>query len=372
MVDAEIELLGTRGVEVVPFIKESDDISLSRGVMAEAAVGPLYSPSGVRGFRQTLEHHQPDVVHIHNVFPLISPWVVKVARTHGVPVVQTVHNYRHSCVNGLHFRDGHVCVDCISTRTNWPAVAHGCYRGSRAQSAPMALSQVVHKGLWVRGVTRYIALTDFMRSRLEIAGIPRSSISVRPTWVPDPGIQPPGTSHALFVGRLDENKGLRLLLHAWSRRSHDIFKNLHIVGSGPLEPLVRSVADADASVIHHGGRPKEYVNDLMRRCGVVVVPSIWFEGYPLVIAEAFAHGRPVITLAGGSAATTVNTQTGWVCEASWQALAETFSMISQNDLNTRGANARQHFEGHNSPEASFELLMDIYSAAVGQSQSDGS
>ncbi len=106
------------------------------------------------------------MVHLHNVYPLISPYVVRVAARAGVPVVHTVHNYRHGCVNGLHLRDGHTCTDCIGTRLGLPAVQHGCYRGSRLQTVPMAIGQVVHRGTWDDDVARYLALTPFMSDLL--------------------------------------------------------------------------------------------------------------------------------------------------------------------------------------------------------------
>ena len=142
LVRAEIELLRDGGVEVVGLIQDSDDIPDGIRGLLEAAPGPVYSRDGVRRFTRLLEEHRPDVVHLHNVFPLISPYVVRVAARRDVPVVQTVHNYRHGCVNGLHLREGHACTDCLGTRLGLPAVQHGCYRGSRAQTVPMALGQV--------------------------------------------------------------------------------------------------------------------------------------------------------------------------------------------------------------------------------------
>src|SRR4051794_15577628 len=155
LVAAEIDLLRAGGVDVVPLLTDSDDLTGPLGAL-RGAPGPIYSPSGVRGFKRLLAQTRPDVVHLHNVYPLISPYVVRVAARAGVPVVQTVHNYRHGCVNGLHLRDGHPCTDCLGTRLGLPAVRHGCYRDSRLQTVPMTIGQVVHRPTWNDEVARYL------------------------------------------------------------------------------------------------------------------------------------------------------------------------------------------------------------------------
>lgn len=361
MVDAEIRLLAGHGVDIIPMIEESDSIPTGLRGAVVAAPGAIYSRQGVERFRSLLREHRPDVVHLHNVFPLISPWVVRVANQEQVPVVQTVHNYRHSCVNGLHFREGHVCTDCLSTRTNWPAVRHGCYRGSRLQSLPMVLSQDLHHRTWANGVARFIALTPFMAEMLEKSGIPPEHVVVRPTWVPDPGEpMPGGASEALFVGRLDENKGIRLLLDAWQATNGTAIANLHIVGLGTLQPLVEAAARRDPSIGYHGPLAKDDVSALMRKCGVVIVPSTGFEGYPLVIAEAFAHGRPVITLRGGSSATTGTGCTGWTTAPTPESLAMTIDSISELELVAKGQEARTYYNRHNSPDAAVASLSAVY------------
>jgi glycosyltransferase involved in cell wall biosynthesis len=360
MVDAEIELLTAHSVDVVSMIEESDSIPPgTRGVLL-AGPGPIYSRRGVRRFKELLRSHWPDVVHLHNVFPLVSPWVIRAASTQGVPVVHTAHNYRHSCINGLHFRDGHPCTDCLPTHTNWPAIAHGCYRGSRAQSVPMVLSQTLHRRTWTDGIARFIALTPFMKEMLERAGVRRDTITVRPTWVADPGAPAAGSRDALYVGRLDENKGVHLLLSAWQGMRGGALDTLHIVGDGTLRPVVEKASGPSARVMFHGSLPGTEVSALMRRSGVVVVPSTGFEGYPLVIAEAFGHGRPVVTVGGGSSATVVNELTGWVAAPSADALARTLESISPDALTTRGQHAREHFESHNSPAAAARSLLAIY------------
>ena len=245
LVRAEIGLLRDGGVDVVEMLEDSDTIPGGPAGVLRAAPGPIYSPSGVRRFERLLVSTRPDVVHLHQVQPLISPWVVRVAGKHGVPVVQTVHNYRHGCANGLHLRDGRVCTDCVGTRLGLPAVQHGCYRDSRLQTLPVSIGMVAHRRTWQEGVARYLALTPFMRDMLISYGLPADRITVRPTWVPDPGFAGEPGRDVLYVGRLDEAKGIDRLLDAWAlaRRSGlDPQQRLVVAGDGPLRDLVVAAA----------------------------------------------------------------------------------------------------------------------------------
>jgi glycosyltransferase involved in cell wall biosynthesis len=364
LVDAEIALLRDAGVDVVHLLTDSDDIAAGpRGVL-QAAPGPVYSPTGVRRFRRTLDETRPDVVHLHNVYPLISPYVVRVAGRAGVPVVQTVHNYRHGCVNGLHLRDGRPCIDCLGTRLGLPAVRHGCYRGSRAQTVPMTIGQNVHRSTWLEGVAQYLALTPFMRDKLVATGVPADRVRVRPTWVPDPGAAGTPGRDVLFVGRLDEAKGVDRLLDAWARgRPHG--RRLVMAGDGPMAGLVDDAQQRDPNIEWLGAVSSDRVAEAMRDAAYVVVPSRFFEGYPLVVAEAFGRGRPVLTVAGGSVGTIVTEETGWVVDPTVEALSTSILAITDDEAARRGLAARVAYERHNSPESALASLMDVYELATG-------
>lgn len=172
VVDDESALLSAAGVSVVKYFRSSDEIAQFSAIRrTELPVRPIWSVEDTRRFRAVLAQCGPDVVHVHNVYPLISPGVVTVASELRVPVVQTVHNYRHVCANGSFFRDGHICTDCAGRKTAWPAVVHGCYRGSRAQSLIMATSLRLHAQTW-RRVQLFLPVTQFMADYLESAGIP--------------------------------------------------------------------------------------------------------------------------------------------------------------------------------------------------------
>ena len=359
LVRAEIELLSDGGLEVGSFLADSDDIPPGmRGVLT-AAPGPLYSRTGVRRFSEMLRAFRPDVVHVHNVFPLISPWVVRVAAAAGVPVVQTVHNYRHGCINGLHLRDGRTCTDCLGTRLGLPGVVHGCYRGSRLQSVPMTVGRVAHRGTWARGVSRFLALTPFMRTKLVEAGIPADRITIRPTWVRDPGEGGRPGRDVLFVGRLDVAKGVDRLLDSWVRRPHD-GRRLVVAGDGPLQGLVASAGASDPSVVPLGLLTPAEVTGAMEDAAVVVVPSRFFEGYPLVVAQAFARGRAVVTVSGGSVGTIVDDEVGWVVEPTASALGELLTSFTDEEARLRGRAARRRYQAENSPDRGLASLVSVY------------
>lgn len=370
-VDAEIDLLRGANVGVIPMIEESDSLAES-GLpgMAQAAMGPVLSPSGVTRFRRLMVEERPDVVHLHNVYPLISPWVIRVAHAQNVPVVHTAHNYRHTCVNGLHYRDRHICNDCVGRRIALPAVRHGCYRGSRAQSVPMVVGQALHRSTWA-SVDRHLALTPFMKDRLVAGGLPADRILVRPSWSADPGPQGPPGRDVLFLGRLDESKGIPLLLAAWSRASEKKGQ-LVIAGDGPLLPVVQQAAASDPSVVFVGTVDAPRVSELISRCGVVVVPSVVYEGFPLTVVEAFAHGRPVAVTDGGSASSVVPEDCGWRVPAEADAWRSWLTTLNAEDLAAMGAAARRHWEAELTADRALASLVTAYEDVLATRRSGNS
>lgn len=363
MVDAEMGLLTTAGHTVVPFVRDSDELAAGTGTRVRAGLGTVYAREAAIAFNKLCTVERPDVVHIHNVFPLISPYIIRIAKQRGIPVVQTVHNYRLTCVNGLHMRDGGRCDDCVGRRIPTPALVHGCYRGSRAQTVPMAASSVVHRGTW-RSVDRFLALTRFMEDRLVRGGIRRQNIVIRPTWVPDRGHQPMEGSSLLYVGRLDRPKGVALLLAAWDAGGRDSGRTLQIAGDGPLRDEVQAFSRRDASVQYLGRLGPADVGKSMRDCAAVVVPSVVYEGFPLTVAEAFGQARPVLVTGGGSAASVVSPSIGWVSALDPIALAQTMNAVTQQDASDKGLAARRVYEEELSPKAALASLLKIYEDVI--------
>ncbi|MEU7714870.1 glycosyltransferase [Micromonospora chalcea] len=299
IVDAEIAQLTAAGVEVLPFLRSSDEIpSMSKPAKALLPISPIWAPKAQHDLDRLLTEHRPDVLHLHNPYPLLSPWVVRTAHKRGVPVVQTVHNYRQVCSSGLYFRDGVICQDCRGRALGVPAIVHRCYRNSRAQSALMATTLAVHRPTW-KSVDRYIALTTAVADHLRDYGIPDERIVVKPNAVPDPGTPAPAGNGFLFMGRLSPEKGLDLLLAAWRRHPVGALGPLRIAGDGELRPLAEAAAAERPDVLYLGQLDRSGVRAALADSSVVLATSTWHDVLPTVIIEALAAGRPVLGTALG-------------------------------------------------------------------------
>ncbi len=358
MVDNEISQLRNAGVEVIPFLRSSDEVAeLSAVGKAKLAVSPIYAADAQRRLTALLEAEKPDVLHLHNPYPFLSPAVVRTSQRHRVPVVQTVHNYRHVCVNGLYFRNGRLCHDCRGKTLPTPGVVHGCYRGSRAQSAVMATTLVAHRSTW-RRVDRYIALTGAIRRHLREYGIPDDAISVKPNSIPDPGVHDVDGDGFAFVGRLSEEKGIGLLLRAWERHADGSLGKLRIIGDGPLRPDVETAAARRGDVEYLGAVPHEEVTACFRSAGVVVNSSLCEDVHPTVVIEALANARPVLTTDLGGPPHMI-ADAGVVASADDGAFAEGLARIAESARDLRPV-ARRRYEDHFAPAVVVERQLAVY------------
>jgi glycosyltransferase involved in cell wall biosynthesis len=288
--ESEAELLTSYGHRVIRYTAHNDAVRSRKKL--RLAIATTWSWTSYRAMRVVLERERPQIVHVHNTLPLLSPAVYYAAAAAGVPVVQTVHNYRLVCPKALLLRSGRPCEDCVGKRLPWPGVVHRCYRDSRSATGAVAMMLGVHwlLGTWTRRVSHYIALTHFMRRKLIEGGFPAARIVVKPNFVtPDPGMGAHDGRYVLFVGRLAPEKGLRTLLRAWVHVGDRI--PLKIAGSGPLESLVN---DSPLGVEWLGPVRRPEILMLMQHASALVVPSDWYEGFPAIIAEAFATGLPVV------------------------------------------------------------------------------
>lgn len=361
VVDADIEALRERGVEVVPYIRASDEIEdWSRAKRTTLGLLPVYSPEAVRQIRGIIHREKPDLMHLHNPYPLVSPAVVRVAVNAGVPVVQSVHNHRHVCVKGTYFRDGHVCRDCLGKAVPWPAVVHGCYQESKVRSVPMAASLVAHRGTW-QLVDRYLALTPQMREHLLSAGIPDERITVRPNTVSapaDPDLR--GGSGVLFAGRMSEEKGIPLLAAAWRRHPDGALGTLTIAGHGPLAGLVQELVDERADVNFAGQLDERAMAAAMRAAAVVVVPSTCPEAFPRVVVEALSHGRPVVATALGGLPGIVTPDVGVLVAPDAASLAAGLAHVPALDSPDVRLRARKRYDDLYSPDVVYTQLLEVY------------
>lgn len=365
---SECELLRASGVEVRTFIRNNDTIKPQAGAWLRTALNGVWSKDTHFELQRAIEDFQPNLVHCHGLFPLVSPSAYSACRSMNTPVVQTLHNYRMICPNGLLLRDSRPCEDCVG-RLPLGAVRHRCYRGSAVASMAAAGIAVSTFKLASQTVARFIALTRFAAGVFERAGLPSERIAVRPNCLdadPQPG--PGGGDYVLFAGRLSVEKGAATLLRAWRQSG---LPKCVIVGDGPLRTVLEQEAGAHRlNVQFLGARPRAEVLDLMRNAAALAIPSICYEGLPMVFLEAMASGTPVVCSAiGGLTELVTNGENGQLCApGDDQGLADAVRRATQHGA--AGTALRQRcratYEAHYSTDQARTRLLDIYSEALAQ------
>lgn len=361
----EEALLVAKGQEVFTFTLHNQALDvLARWRQAAMA---MWNGSVYRELRRVIREKRPRLVHVHNTFPLASPAVIRAAKSEGVPVIMTLHNYRLLCVNALLFHEGQVCEDCLG-RLPWRGMVRKCYRESLPASGVVAGMLVMHRVLGTWGlVDRFIALTEFARTKFIEGGLPAEKIIVKPNFVyPDPGVGEGRGGYALFVGRLAPEKGVRTLLKAWDVLADRV--PLKIVGDGPLVEEVRSAAERLPGVEWLGWRSPEDVYALMGEAAFLLFPSESYETFGRVAIEAFAKGTPVIAAnIGAVGEITEHGRTGLHFRPGDPLdLAEKVEWLlaRPKELLRMRKEARAEFEAKYTAERNYELLMSIYEGVM--------
>jgi glycosyltransferase involved in cell wall biosynthesis len=368
--ESEASLLTQYGWQVTPVVEQN---TYPDGVLKKIGVAMdcVWSRKWYQEFTTLLERTRPDIVHIHNFFPLISPSVYYACRKAGVPVVQTLHNYRLLCPAATLYRDGNVCEECLQHGL-LRGVRYGCYQGSKLGTSALALMLQVHRRMrtWEKMVNCYIALTEFSRRKLIDGGLPAAKIRVKPNFVmPDPGPREVRGQYALFAGRLVDPKGLPTLLKAWKLLRKPI--PLVIIGDGPnrasLEAQLKQNEFRD--VTYRGRLSHDATVEAIKGSRFLVFPSEWYEGFPVTIAESFACGVPVICSRLGSMQEIVaDGRTGLhfrPTEADDLASKIEWAWDHPEEMDAMGRGARLEFEAKYTAERNFFLLKEIYEFAIG-------
>lgn len=374
---SEKELLSGQGNKLISFTRHSDDIR-SQGAWG-AMRGGFSTPWNVFSFldlKRVVRSEQPTVLHVHNFFPLLSPSIFYAAHSTRTATVLTLHNYRLFCPAAIPLRNGAPCTKCIDGHCVLPSLVYGCYRGSRIASLPLAAMIALHRRMktWFNQVDAFIALTDFQKKVMVHGGLPEERVFVKPHFYPDPPaplLWHERKNQVLYIGRLSEEKGVRHLIKAWTMEPDSDLPELTIIGDGPLRrELVAMVAAAGAdNRIHFLGQlPFREAQANLARAKLLVLPSVWFEGFPMVIREAFALGVPVAASNLGSMPCLVKDGVDGVLFAPGDAgdLLEKVSALwnDQEGLARKGGGARAGFEEQYTAEANYKMLMEIYSSAM--------
>lgn len=372
VVDQEAEALAAHGHEVVRFERHSDDIEqFSWAKKTALPLRVVWSQESYRALAVALQEHHPDVVHVHNTFPLLSAAVLYSCRNARVPVVATVHNYRLTCASGDYFRGGVVCHDCAAGNP-FPALLHGCYRSSRLATAPMVLATASHRRAWRSLVSAYVFISASERDLLGGLRLDEERVFVRHNLVPWRLLRRQGPRDiVLFAGRLDEAKGVRVMMDGWDcyrARSGGTSLHLVIAGSGPLEREVAAWASSRSSVQWLGQVDRERCFDLMSSARAVLLPSAWEETFGLVVVEAMATGAPPIAAFHGSFTELISPgQDGELfAPGDPAALAAILGDVEARPGHYRhlGDQARKTYEERFDPDESIERLVQIYHYAM--------
>jgi glycosyltransferase involved in cell wall biosynthesis len=294
--EQEVDLLraGNVAVETLVFTNDSFDGTVLGNL--GSAVRSLYNTQSARRLNETIDRFKPDIIHIHNLFYTASASIISTARQRRIPVVMTLHNYRLVCVSGLLMREGRIpCEQCLTQTLPLAGIRHACFRNSTGQSAHLSAITLLHKltGIW-KQVDRFVVVTDFARQKILRSSLrlQPEQVMVKPNFVADAGYSGPDQREDffLFAGRLTFEKGISVLLQA---AEMDGFP-LEIIGDGPMVADVHRAAERTPTIRYRGQQPRRVVLDALKRCRALIVPSLWYEGLPTVILEAFATGTPVI------------------------------------------------------------------------------
>jgi len=367
----ERRMLENRGVEVFAFERCNDDIDDSSLIAKTAtAVNTIWSQRSRSQLRKFVSDLCPDVVHVHNTFSMLSPSVYGACKAEGVPVVQTLHNFRFFCPAALLLRDGKPCEDCLD-RSLLQSVRHRCYRGSVAATATLATMLVLHRaiGTYSRDIDRYITLTQFAQRKALQGGIAAHKLVVKPNFVPDPPSPGRGGGgYIAYVGRLLEGKGTETLVASWR---HLPSVKLKIVGDGALRPVLEAIAQFERLNIEFTGvQDRAGVLETISNAELLIVPSEWYEGFPMVVAEAFACGTPVLASRIGSLEELIDEGvTGkQFIAGDPEDLAKAVRAMLADEVGLRHmrASARDYFDRHLTEEQNYAQLMKIYSEVIAE------
>ncbi|MFB5760251.1 glycosyltransferase [Paenibacillus medicaginis] len=371
VVAQELELLQAKGIDVQAYSVHNDKIK-EQGIVRKAltALETTWSHQEYLNIKKLLMDMKPDVVHVHNFFPLVSPSIYYASRQAGIPVVQTLHNYRLICPAATFMRNNQVCEECLHGSL-MNSVKNGCYRNSKVQTLPVASMIKINRimGTWSRQVNRYIVLTEFAKKKFIQSGLPAERIVVKPNFIKRPrksASLPPVHNYIVFVGRISAEKGVQNLLEAWRLVRNKSETKLLVIGDGPERERL-SAMYGDESVQFLGNQDAETVLQYMEHARYLAVPSIWYEGFPMTIVESYSVGTPVLCSRIGALEEVVkDAVTGFhFSHDNIEHISETIEHALDNiHYQEMRNNVRRAYEALYTEDVSFNQILNIYKEVI--------
>jgi len=366
--ETETELLSSQGHFVERLIFDSKEMQ-SFFLKCLSMLKMFYNPESARLLSSKIEDFRPDIIHVHNFFPIASPSIFFVANRYNVPIVVTLHNYRLVCPSAMLYYRNEIYENSLRSVFPLDSILKGVYRNSILQTAAIALMTTVHHwlGTWKNRVDRFVVLTRFAKSKFTASAlnIREDKFVIKPNFVMDFGSgQRDREDFFLFVGRLSEEKGIAVLLKA-TRLSN--FK-LKIIGDGPFRKQVEECAKDNPNIEYLGFHQKKTILEMMKRTQALIFPSVWYEGLPMTIIEAFSTGTPVIaSRLGGMQEVVTNEFNGLHFKAGDE--SDLVKKVDEMKLRHEDAklfsdNARRTYIEKYMPERNYILLTSIYEQAI--------
>lgn len=370
----EVKLLKDGGQNVIPILFSNDEIK-DAGIINKLMSGlnAIWSFKYYKIMNDLIIRENPDVVHFHNMFPLLSPSVYKACYDNKTPVIQTLHNYRWGCPAATFYREGSVCELCMSNGL-MNSVKYSCYKKSRVITFVVVIMIKFSKWLNIfeRYVTKIIVLTDFAKNKMAEAGLPKSKLVVKPNFAFMTDYKSVNSSknesaYVLFIGRLSGEKGIKFLAESLVKAPKNLC--VKVAGQGPdYEEVKAFIEDNDINMELLGSLNKSALSDAIKGCSLVVIPSQWYEGFPMVILDAYSHGKPVlISNIGGLPELVISGKTGEIFElGNINSLRDKLInlMEDQEKLSIMGANAYHKFKNEYSSENNLLRVNELYDDAI--------
>lgn len=363
----EVELLRRFGHEVITY--ETNSHNLQNTSKIKLALSTIWNWDSYSELKSLIKRENPDIVHFQNIFPVISPSGYYAAKSLKKPVIQSIRNYRVACINGNLFRDGKVCEMCVGKKIPWGGYLYSCYHRGRAASWVVATELMVHNILdtWNNKVDGYIALTNFAKAKLVQHGIHEERVFVRPNYIVyDPLMKEHEGNYALYVGSLDERKGVTQLVDLWLKNNFKI--PLKIVGTGVLYDKLKELIGDNSSVELMGFKNNNEIIPIMKEAQLLVFTSLLFENFPRVLLEGMACGLPIISSNIGSMSEIIKDNYNGLLYKPNDANElrnKIQTLIGDNELRIKvGENGRKEFEEKYSADIAYNSLINIYQAVI--------